>query len=155
GESGKSEESWDAIYVGGKKIGHIHVTVTPVKDRGRDLLRVRVDQEFRIKRENDTVTMRNTYGTIQTLNGEVLRLDHRTLASNQEMRVFGDVINNQMRIRLEGSGQTQEQVIPWSPDVRGPYAAEQSLSRQPIKPGETRSLRLYIPDVNKICEGKL
>jgi len=155
GESGKSEESWDAIYVGGKKIGYIHVTVTPVKDRGRDLLRVRVDQEFRIKRENDTMTMRTTYGTIETLNGEVLRLDHRTLASNQEMRVFGDVINNQMRIRLEGSGQPQEQIIPWSSDVRGPYAAEQSLSRQPIKPGETRSLRLYIPDVNKICEGKL
>ncbi|WP_422926472.1 transglutaminase-like domain-containing protein [Singulisphaera sp. PoT] len=155
GDAGKSEDSWDAIYVGGKKIGFIHVSVTPVKDRGRDLLRVRVDQEFRIKRENDTMTMRTTYGTIETLAGEVLRLDHRTLASNQEMRIHGDVINNKMKIILEGSGQTQEQVIPWSSDVRGPYAAEQSLSRQPMKPGESRTLRLYIPDVNKVCEGTL
>ncbi len=155
GGTDKTEESWDAIYVGGKRIGFIHVSVTPVKDRGRDLLRVRVDQEFRLKRENDTMTMKVTYGTIETLSGEVLRLDHRTLASNQEMRIFGDVINNQMKITLEGSGQTQERTIAWEPEVRGPYAAEQSLSRQAIKVGETRKLRMYIPDVNKICDGTL
>ena len=42
--------------------------------------------------------------------------------------------------------------IPWGPDVRGPYAAEQSLSRQPMKAGESRDLKMFIPDLNKICD---
>ena len=36
-------------------------------------------------------------------------------------------------------------VIPGGPDVRGPYAAEQSLSGTPIKPGEPRRMRTFIP----------
>src|SRR4051794_22775489 len=38
----RAQESWDAVYMGGKKVGFIHTYVTPVKDRGRQLFRVRV-----------------------------------------------------------------------------------------------------------------
>lgn len=151
----RAQESWDAVFMGGKKVGFIHTQVTPVKDRGKDLLRVRLDMELRFKRLKDNMTIKMRYGTIETLAGEVLRLDTRTLVGNSELRTFGDVIKGQMKLTLEGSGQSQESVIPWGPEVRGPYAAELSLSRTPIKPGETRELRMYIPDINKICETKL
>ena len=39
-----------------------------------------------------------------------------------------------------------ELVIPWGPDVRGPYAAEQSMARKPMKEHETRSLKMFMPD---------
>src|SRR5262249_46989184 len=43
----------------------------------------------------------------------------------------------------------------WGRDVRGPYAVEQSMSRQPMKPGEVRTLKMFVPDVNKICDVKV
>ena len=46
-------------------------------------------------------------------------------------------------------------VIPWSPDVRGPYAAEQSMARNPMKEHETRSLKMFMPTLNKICDIEL
>ena len=104
------------------------------------------------KRLNDRVRIEMRYGTIETPDGSVLRLDTRTLASDQELRTFGDVINGKMTLTLEGSGQPQQSTISWGPEVRGPYAAEQSLSRQPMKPGESRSLRMFVPDLNKICD---
>ena len=83
------------------------------------------------------------YGTIETREGSVLRLDTRTLASKQVMRTFGDVVNGKMNLTMEGAGQRQQMTIPWDNNIRGPYAVEQSLSRAPMKPGETRDLRMY------------
>ena len=119
---------------------------------GRDLIRVRVDMVLTFKRLNDKITMELRYGTIETPEGAVLRLDTRTLASEQEIRASGDVINDQMTLTLEGSGQSQKMTIPWGPEVRGPYAVEQSLSREPMKVGETRTLKMFIPDLNKVCD---
>ena len=148
----EAQDSWDAVFLSGQKVGHIHTFVAPVKDRGLDLVRVRVDMKLSFKRDKDRVTIETRYGTIETPEGAVLRLDSRTLASQQEMRTFGDVINNQMTLTLEGAGQKQQLAIPWGPDVRGPYAAEQSLSRTPIKAGESRSIKMFIPDLNKVCD---
>ena len=151
----EAQDSWDAVFLSGQKVGHIHTFVAPVKDKGRDLVRVRVDMVLSFKRDKDRVTIETRYGTIETPEGAVLRLDSRTLASKQEMRTFGDVVNNRMTLTLEGAGQRQQLVIPWGPDVRGPYAAEQSLSRTPIKAGESRSIRMFIPDLNKVCDMSL
>src|SRR3954452_10286200 len=89
-----AQESWDAVYLSGAKVGYIHTFIEPVKDRGRDLLRVRVDTSLTFKRLNDKITMELRYGTIETPQGAVLRLDTRTLASEKEIRVYGDVTNN-------------------------------------------------------------
>ena len=152
GPTARAEESWDAVYLSGSKVGHIHTFIEPVKDKGRALVRVRVDMALTFKRLRDKVTMQLQYGTIETPEGEVLRLDTRTLVSDQEMRVHGDVIDGKMNLVMDGTGQRQQQQLDWGIDVRGPYASEQSLSRVPIKPGESRTLRMFVPDVNRVCD---
>jgi hypothetical protein len=150
--SARAEESWDAVFLAGSKVGYVHTYIEPVKDHGRELFRVRVDTALNLKRLNDRVTMSMQYGTIEEPDGRVLRLDTRTLTSGQEMRVHGDVVNGRMTLYFDGTGQRQQKTIDWGPDVRGPYAAEQSLSRQPIKTGETRSLKMFMPDLNRVCD---
>ncbi len=63
----------------------------------------------------------------------MLRLDTRTQAGQtQDIRVHGDVINQRMKLIIDGTAASrQHQVIPWAPDVRGPYGAEQSMARSP------------------------
>ena len=103
-----------------------------VKDKGKDYLRVRIDIEQRLNRRDDVAVTKLMYGTIETLEGQVLRLDTRTQAgANQDLRAHGDVIKGQMRLVLEGDGrnQGQVQVIPWPASVRGPYAPEQSMAQ--------------------------
>jgi hypothetical protein len=141
------QESWDAIFMAGARVGHLHTWVEPVKDKGRDLIRVRVETELNYKRLDDLVTIKLQYGTIETPEGQVLRLDTRTLASRQEMRTYGDVIDGKMTLIMEGGGQRQQVTIPWGPDVHGPYAAEQSLSRKPMRVGDSRDVKMYMPDL--------
>ena len=142
----------DAIYLQGSKIGWVHIFVKKVQDRGRDYLNVRLDIEQRLKRGDDISVTNLMYGTIETLDGQVLRLDTLTVAGEQKLRAHGDVIRGKMKLILEGAGQSQELTIPWAPDVRGPYAPEQSMARKPMAENESRKLRMFMPELNKICE---
>jgi transglutaminase-like putative cysteine protease len=145
-------EAWDAIYMGAGKIGHSHIKVEPVKARdGRDLYRVQVNTVLEFLRGKDRVAMEVRYGTIETPEGTVLRLDTRTRAGKDEIRSGGDVTDGVMNLSLEVGGKKVVQQIPWGDDVRGPYAAEMSLSRKPMQPGESRDVRTFIPDLNLIC----
>ncbi len=145
-------ESWDAVFLGGTKVGHMHIRVIPVKDGDRQLTNVLVDFFLSFKRGNDTSTIEVQYGTIETPEGQVLRLHTKTLLGQQVLRVHGDVINGKMKLQIENGGQKQEKVIDWTPDTFGPYGVELSLSRKPLKPGETRTVKTFIPDLNKVAE---
>lgn len=149
------QESWDAHYVGGSKIGYTHTYVQRVPDptTKKEYLRVRIDMELKLKRDKDVTIAKMQYGTIETLKGEVLRLDTRTLVGeDHDLRGHGDVIRGEMLFKLDGNGEHQSLKIPWGPDVRGPYAPEQSMARNPMKEHETRALRMFIPDLNKVAD---
>ena len=120
------------------KVGSIHTFIEPVQEKGREVLRVRYDMKLTFHRLKDQVTIETQYGTIEGLDGSVIRLHTRTLASEQVMETRGEVVDGQMTLTLQGGGQSQTVTIPWGPDVRGPYAVEQSLSRAPIKPVRPR-----------------
>jgi len=149
----RAQEAWDAIYLAGTKVGHVHTFVEKVHNKGKEYLRVRIDIEQRFKRGRDVSVTRLTYGTIETLDGQVLRLDTLIDAAQQQrIRTHGDVIRGEMKLVTEVAGAKQELVIPWSGDIRGPYAAEQSIARKPMKEHETRSLKMFMPTLNKVCD---
>ncbi|WP_165244127.1 transglutaminase-like domain-containing protein [Paludisphaera soli] len=155
GPAARAQDAWDAVFLAGNKIGYIHTFIEKVTEKGRPLHRVRVDTVLSFRRGDDVVTQKMMYGTIETPEGEVLRLDTRTLTSDNEIRVYGDAIKGQMKLILEGTKQRQEQVIPWGPEVRGPYAAEQSMAAKPMTEGESRTLKMYIPDLNRVVDIEL
>lgn len=149
-------ESWDAIFIGGKRVGAVHTRVTPLEEQSKKYLRVEVTTNLSFKRLNDNVTMRQRFGTIETPEGEVLRLDTRTNSGGSEIRTFGDLDNDgNLVLTMEGSGQKKTEKVAWNKEIRGPYAVEQSLARKLIKPGEERSLKSYVPDLNKVITIRL
>jgi hypothetical protein len=152
GSSARAQDAWDAIFLKGNKIGYVHTFIEKVSEKGRELYRVRVDTVFSFRRLDDTVVMKMLYGTIETPDGEVLRLDTRTLTSDNEIRVYGDAVRGQMNLIMEGTRQRQEKTIPWSKDIRGPYAAEQSMAKKAMEENESRGLKMYIPDLNRVVD---
>ena len=148
-------ESYDAIFLGGARVGYMKIGVEPVKDGDRLLRRVRVNIVLTIQRAKNASTIVLEYGTIETPEGKVLRLDTQTFASQTIIRVHGDVNDGKMRLQIESGAQKQEAVIPWTDDTFGPYGAELSLSRKPLAPGESRKIKTFIPDLNKVAETTL
>lgn len=143
-------ESWDAVFIGNSKVGSIQTKVIPVKDHDRSLTNVLVTFKLNVRRGKDPVEIELEYGTIETPEGEVLRLDTRTHVSNSTIRVHGDVIDGKMTLKIVNGSQTQQEVIAWPSEVRGPYGPELSFSRSPMKPGEVRNLKAFEPTINKV-----
>lgn len=146
-----TREAWDAVFIAGRKVGHIHLQVEPVTaGDGRELLRIQVDSKLTLKRLDNQVVIATRYGTIETYEGQVLRLDARSLAGPNETRVSGDVQNGIMPLTLTAGGRQTRVELPWPDDVRGPYGPELSLARSPMKPGDRREIKTFIPDLNQI-----
>jgi hypothetical protein len=145
-------ESWDAIYVGNAKAGYMHLWVKPVRDsKGRELINVRIDYKLEFGRGKDRAAIQMMYGTIETPEGEILRIDTLTESSQGRIRTGGDVQGDKLPLTIEARGAKQTEVVAWGPDVRGPYGAEMSLARDPMQPGQTRTVKTFIPDLNKVC----
>jgi Transglutaminase-like superfamily len=150
-----ADESWDLIRVGTIKIGHQHVVVKRLTHQGRDLVNVQVNTVVVFKRNRDRVFMEVRYGTIETPEGVVLRLETREVASNTEKITKGETSGGKMHLTVEAGGDKQAEVIDWGEDVRGPYGAEMSLAREPIAAGEKRVVKTFVPTLNRICLSKL
>jgi transglutaminase-like putative cysteine protease len=148
--SAADQEAWDAIYLGAYKVGYFHTKVSQLADTGRPLLRVQYDSVLKFKRGSDTVVIQQQYGSIETPEGEVLKLETRVYLGQKELRTLGEVRGSNLVMVLKSGDQTQQAEIPWGPDVRGPYGVELSLSREPIKPGEERKVKNFIPVANKV-----
>ena len=52
--------------------------------------------------------MKLLYGTIETADGSVLRLDTRTQAADADLRTYGDVKDGRMNLTIESGGKSQE-----------------------------------------------
>lgn len=153
GQETPSRDTWDAVFISNVKVGSINTKVTPLKHQGRDLLRVEVTTELTVKRENDRATIRMRYGAIETPEGRVLRLDSRTRMGVQDIRVSGELTpsGDEMELKLEAGGKTIAQKLPWGEEVRGPYGPELGMAAKPMKPGETRAIKMFIPQMNQLA----
>ena len=121
--------------------------------RGRSQAPARAGQlRPQLQAGNDSSTIEVQYGTIETPDGQVLRLDTRTLASQQVIRVHGDVIDGKMTLKIENGGQQQEKVDPLGRRRLRPLWRRAEPLAKPIKPGEVRKVKTFIPDLNKIGE---
>ena len=131
-------------------MGYLRVGESKLKHEGKDYVRVNYEMRLNFKRDNDSVSITQRYGTIETPGGAVLRLDSGASTGQNEMRASGDVVDGKMDFSFDVGGKATHKEIVWTDDVRGPYGAEMSMERAPMKPGETRSVKIFEPQLNEI-----
>jgi len=65
-----------------------------------------------------------------------------------EVATVGAVRGGQLEISTTSSGRTERQSIPWQAEWGGLFAAEQSVHKRPLAPGEQRTVRGLVPMMN-------
>ncbi len=71
------------------------------------------------------------------------------------LAVTGRVQNHELRIEVGAGGKMAAASIPWSDDYGGLFAEDESLAARPLQPGEKRTLRAFVPNVNQLGTMKL
>jgi len=142
-EAPKTDESWDAIFMGEDKVGYVHSITTNEKENDRDVVHVRVETVMNIKRFGQSIEMKMEIDSFETPDGKLLRIDHRSPGQ----RIRGEVKDKTMHVTVETLGKQQTQSMPWSDDVLGPGAEDRLLKKEPLKSGDKRTFRSFNPEL--------
>ena len=67
----------------------------------------------------------------------------------------GRVVGEKLQMKLTTKDKTTTTTIPWPADNGGFFAAEESLRRRPMKPGERRTIRGFMPVDNQVTVTEL
>jgi hypothetical protein len=158
GESRQARETWDAIYLQGKKVGHAHQLDEPVAEGGRALLRSTNEVELVAQRFGDQSRLTFKVMSWETPEGQLVRFRTESHMSDTASITEGRVHGNELQLEIKpttAGGEPTRQTIAWSPEIGSFNAVERSLRDHPLKPGEQRTIRALEPLVNQAGTSEL
>jgi len=139
----------------GIRVGYAHNTIAKVMERGHERVRTQSRMQLTLERAGQRLSQQMTLTSWDTPDGRLVRFESRMSAGGGDVVSAGDVEGRTLTISTTTLGRTQVQSIPWQPEWGGLFAPDQSLRRQPMKPGEKRSLTCLLPVMNVPGETRL
>ena len=130
-------EIWEAIYIQGSKAGYGHTKIQRRVEDGRPVVHIEGLNHLVIKRYGDRIEQDIRFTSVETPDGELISFQSSGITPSQSS---GRVAGDKLLIQTATRGKTTTMSIPWSPEYGGFHAAEQTLWRDPIKPGGRRKL---------------
>jgi Transglutaminase-like superfamily len=141
------QEFWDAFSMQGKRIGYARTTIAEVNNNGRELIRTSNYMRTEMQRSGQNVAQELTLTSWDTPQGEFVHFESRMLSPGQVVAV-GAVKEGQLGIDVSTVGPPQSHKLPWQREWGGLFAPEQSLRKDPLKPGQSRTVRSLLPIFN-------
>lgn len=147
------DESWQANFLNGAKLGYGHAVVRKVKGADGEVIRSTMRQELRIQRYGQETKETLQFGSEDSPEGKVLSFDCEAAAMGLE--ASGRAANGFLKLTTLTKGKSITSNIPWGDDTLGYFGLEDSLRRQPLKAGETRRVKWFQPLLHMVSDDKL
>ncbi|MEX0702219.1 MAG: transglutaminase domain-containing protein [Planctomycetales bacterium] len=148
-----TRESWQVIYLGDDRIGYAHSTTAPAERDGRKVIRSVSETSLTLKRFGQTLQMTIRSEFEETAGGDLLSFTHVTEnppASSTRMK--GRVEGKELHLETKTAGVSRQQTLPWTGDVKAPDYQERTLRDPPLKPGDVRRFKLFVPDLKQATD---
>ncbi len=151
----QSQETWYAMFVEGSKVGYGRTAVTPLVEQGRELSKIEEQVSFSVSRNGQRTDEKIISTALETPAGELVRFQTEINAGPEPMITRGEVRDGQMQFVTLTTGKNLTSAIAWPGGIGGFKAAEESLARQPLQPGEARKLAGLMIGFNEIAQIEL
>lgn len=132
-ESKTLHERWEALYLGGKKVGHGHIVQTEDGVGQFAMYRTEVSQSFTMIRNGDVVNLTTTSRFLEEPSkGKVLLFEtEQSQGDPPGMRMAGRTEDESIRLTVNG----REMVMPYPAGAVGPYTADLTIRKKGFEPG--------------------
>jgi len=151
-QSDQSRTTWDVYYMKGSRVGYGRTTTSSAVESGRPVVRIDGLNRLSIKRLGQRTDQMILCSSLETPAGELIRFDCRMTMGPTPIRTTGQVGGNRLDIETVSEGKKLPSSIPWSPEWGGPFATEQTLRRNPMRPGEHRTLKALMIGFNQAAD---
>ncbi len=154
-EQQHAETIWESFYLQGAKIGYGQTMVRPVTRDEQSLIQTESLNHLSITRFGQTSKQDLQMSSLETADGKLIEFQTVVSFGPVPTVVTGKVVGDKLQLTTATQGQKQASSMPWSTDISGFRAVENSLARQPLRAGEKRSLRMLMPLVNQVADVEL
>jgi hypothetical protein len=152
-EGRQIDESWQANFLNAAKLGYGHTVVRKVAGADGEAIRTEVTQHLRIQRFGQTTEETLKFSAEDSPDGKPLSFHCEAAAMGLE--ATGQVTNGFLKLTTLTKGKSSASTIPWDEDTLGYFGLEDSLRRQPLKPGERRRVKWFQPLLHLVSDDAL
>jgi len=145
-------ESWDSCFLQGGRIGYAHPVVRRGAVDGRPPLATENTIRLSLKRAGFPAEQEMRTAGVETPEGQLISFACDMKLGPAPIRIAGTVRGDKLEIETTAAGGavSRRSAIPWSADYGGPFAAEQSLLRRPMPPGQKRTVKSLMPQLDQV-----
>ena len=146
-----AEESWQVIHIGGQRVGYQYSRErVELRDKKKIVITVN-DSRTTLKRFGQELKMSSSLRIEEAESGELLRFSFEVKNPPiQDSLTEGIVNGEQLELTTTLAGRTDKRRVPWEPDTKSPAFPDRWLRDHPLKPGETKSFKVYLPEIAKL-----
>lgn len=146
----EAEETWQVIYLAGQRVGYARILVAPQQAGDETVVHTVAETRLVLKRFGQTLQMSTTTETEETLAGDLRSFTFR-MANPPAMtsKTTGVVTDGRLNLASEINGRTTTSSQAWQPGIKSPTYQDRLLRVTPLKPGETKEVRAFFPEMGK------
>jgi hypothetical protein len=146
---GHPKETWDAVYLAGAKVGYSRTNERELVEDGKVFVRTDSTNSVTVNRAGQRTSHTIVSTCVETAAGSLVRFHTRLQSGATPTDFTGYVEGNELVVETETAGKKTTTRLAWPAAAGGFLAMEQSLLRQPMRPGERRTVMGLLAIVNQ------
>lgn len=143
-------EIWEVAMMQGSRVGYSRTVIRRLNENGQGRVLIEGAMHLAIRRFGTPMTMEIRFASIETADGALLGCESVISQAAATVVTKGRVADGNLELQTTTAGKTTRTTIPWSSEIGGFYAVQQSLLRKPMEPGERRTVRALEPGTTSI-----
>lgn len=146
-------ESWQVIHIDNQRIGYSYGRERVEQRDGKKIVVSLSESHLALKRFGQALTMSSSLKTEETESGELLRFAFvMKTPPIQDTTTEGVVTGEVLELTSTVAGRSDKKRISWEADAKSPAYPERALRDQPLKPGESRTFKVFLPEFAKVSQ---
>jgi hypothetical protein len=149
-------EAWRVIYVENKRVGYGRYISRSTTEAGQTILITEVEEHFKFKRFNQLLQMDSELQIRETKDGRILGYTLSTKNPPASPTISkGTVQGRMLTLETTIGSRTRSRRLAWDPSWRSSGYQERSTLAKPLKAGERRSFKIFIPELEKVADVRM
>jgi hypothetical protein len=152
----EDRELWEVFRIGETRVGYGRTIIRTEGQGGADVVRIEGLNRLKFRRAGRQIALGVDFASRQTPGGELIDFEASISQGPRPIQqTRGKVVGDKLEMDVTTLGKTVSSSIPWQSDFCGPLAPQLDLMRNPLKPGEKRTVHELMPAANVVCRTEM